>query len=97
MTRWGMPAFLRSPFPCSNPAFQCTCSLDSPLHHVVQGPKQQDGEQDADAAADPLMYGPKPDQLIPKAGAALGGDTPASGVYRPPKLNPVAMQDDPDK
>eukprot|EP00891_Asterochloris_glomerata_P005440 jgi/Astpho2/5440/Aster-07389 len=63
----------------------------------MQGPKQQDGEQDADAAADPLMYGPKPDQLISKAGAALGGDTPASGVYRPPKLNPVAMQDDPDK
>ena len=92
-----MPAHLQSPLPHSIPAFQCTCSLDSPLHPVVQEPQQQDGQQDADTAADPLMYGPKPDQLIPKAGAPVGGDAPPSGVYRPPKLNPVAMQDDPDK
>ena len=92
-----MPAPLQSPLPHSNPASHCTCSLGSRLHPVVQEPKQQDGEQDAGTAADPLMYGPKPDQLVPKAGAPVGGDGPASGVYRPPKLNPVAMQDDPDK
>ena len=77
--------------------FSGPAALDSRLHHVVQGPKQQDGEHEEGAAADPLMYGPKPDQLIPKAGAPVGGDGPASGVYRPPKLNPLAMQDDPDK
>ena len=49
----------------------------------------------ASAARDPLQYGPKPDQLIPK----LAQDTEAAEgqVYRPPKLNPVTMDDDPDK
>ena len=49
----------------------------------------------ASAAQDSLQYGPKPDQLIPK----LAQDTDATEgqVYRPPKLNPVTMDDDPDK
>jgi len=47
------------------------------------------------AASDPLRFGPKPDQLIPK----LAQDTQAAegGVYRPPKLNPISMDNDPDK
>ena len=47
------------------------------------------------ASADPLRFGPKPDQLIPK----LPQDSEAAegGVYRPPRLNPVSMDDDPDK
>ncbi|KAK9829724.1 hypothetical protein WJX72_007528 [[Myrmecia] bisecta] len=43
---------------------------------------------------DPLRYGPKPDALVPKTGGAAAAD--AGGVYRPPKLNPVAMED-PDR
>ena len=41
-------------------------------------------------------YGPKPDQLVTKLdlAAAAAGEPDASGkvgVYKPPKLNPVAM------
>ena len=56
--------------------------------------KEDNGATDT-AAADPLRFGPKPDQLIPK----LPQDTEAAegGVYRPPRLNPVSMDDDPDK
>ena len=58
--------------------------------------KEQEVTADGSAAAsDPLRFGPKPDQLIPK----LAQDTQATegGVYRPPKLNPVSMDNDPDK
>lgn len=58
--------------------------------------KDQEVAADGTAAGnDPLHFGPKPDQLIPK----LAQDTEAAegGVYRPPKLNPVSMDNDPDK
>ena len=45
--------------------------------------------------ADPLRFGPKPDQLIPKLPQA--SEAAEGGVYRPPRLNPVSMDDDPDK
>ncbi len=52
-----------------------------------------------------LRYGPKPDALLPKAGSAAAAAAAAAagndeqqedgggdlGVYRPPKINPVAM------
>ena len=46
-------------------------------------------------AQDPLHYGPKPDQLVPKL--AQDSEAAEGQVYRPPKLNPVSMDDDPDK
>lgn len=73
---------------------------------------------DADAAADPLSFGPRPDALMPRTGAAAAASAsagangaaggvagtglgPGDGVYRPPRLNPVAMagegEDDPDR
>lgn len=61
----------------------------------VSGKGDEQGQESAAAATDPLRFGPKPDQLIPK----LPQDSEAAegGVYRPPRLNPVSMDDDPDK
>lgn len=42
------------------------------------------------AEDDPLRYGPRPEELVPRVGAA--GASAGDGVYRPPKLNPAAMQ-----
>jgi hypothetical protein len=62
------------------------------------------------AAPDPLSFGPRPEALMPRdgamaaaadasAGAAGKGLGSGDGVYRPPRLNPVAMPDeaDPDR
>ena len=48
-----------------------------------------------DATADPLRFGPKPSELIPR----IAGDSEAAEgqEYRPPKLHPVSMEMDPDK
>ncbi|KAA6428544.1 MAG: hypothetical protein FRX49_01420 [Trebouxia sp. A1-2] len=61
----------------------------------ISGKDQEVAADGTAAASDPLRFGPKPDQLIPK----LAQDTQAAegGVYRPPKLNPVSMDNDPDK
>ena len=42
-----------------------------------------------------MRFGPKPSELIPR----VAGDSEAAEgqVYRPPKLNPVSMEMDPDK
>ncbi|DBA96237.1 TPA: hypothetical protein ACH3X3_002431 [Trebouxia sp. C0006] len=61
----------------------------------ISGKDQEVAADSTAAVSDPLRFGPKPDQLIPK----LAQDTQATegGVYRPPKLNPVSMDNDPDK
>lgn len=57
---------------------------------------QVPGEDAADGAAtttdDPLRYGPRPEELVPRTGAAADGAAASDGVYRPPKLNPAAME-----
>lgn len=50
----------------------------------------KDADDGDGAADDPLRYGPRPEELVPRAGSAAGAA--ADGVYRPPKLNPAAMQ-----
>lgn len=62
----------------------------------VSGKGDEQAPDSTAALADPLRFGPKPDQLIPKL---LPQDSEAAegGVYRPPRLNPVSMDDDPDK
>ncbi|KAK9904141.1 hypothetical protein WJX75_005357 [Coccomyxa subellipsoidea] len=57
--------------------------------------QSKDEGEDVGAEDDPLRYGPRPEELVPRVGAA--GASAGDGVYRPPKLNPAAMQDDPDK
>ena len=58
------------------------------LYLLRQASKEAD---DNDGAADdPLRYGPRPEELVPRAGSTAGAA--ADGVYRPPKLNPAAMQ-----
>jgi len=52
----------------------------------------RDTEQEDGAADDPLRYGPRPEDLVPRSGAAGAAAGGADGVYRPPKLNPAAMQ-----
>lgn len=61
----------------------------------ISGKGDEQRQESSAAAADPLRFGPNPDQLIPK----LPQDSEAAegGVYRPPRLNPVSMDDDPDK
>lgn len=47
---------------------------------------------------DPMAFAPNPDALMPAD--AQGEEAPvqgaAAGVYRPPRINPTAMEDDPD-
>ncbi len=50
----------------------------------------KDAGEDEGAEDDPLRYGPRPEDLVPRVGAA--GVAAGDGVYRPPKLNPAAMQ-----
>lgn len=56
---------------------------------------EKEGEE-REAGEDPLQFRPKPEALQlgdAEGDAEAGGD----GIYRPPRLNPVAMDDDPDK
>ena len=55
---------------------------------------------------DPRAFAPNPDALMPAHGAAVhsgdgegpsGTGAAANGVYRPPRINPTAMDDDPDR
>jgi hypothetical protein len=63
-------------------------------------------------AVDPLSFGPKPDQLLPKVsvpqddggvhgggggGGAGHGGGDGSGLYRPPRNLATSMEDDPDR
>jgi hypothetical protein len=51
-----------------------------------------------DEEIDPLQYRPNPEALVSKLDSrqqASEGD--GSLVYKPPKLNPVSMEEDPDK
>eukprot|EP00879_Flechtneria_rotunda_P011823 GHRR01012350.1.p1 GENE.GHRR01012350.1~~GHRR01012350.1.p1 ORF type:complete len:590 (+),score=268.47 GHRR01012350.1:166-1935(+) len=55
------------------------------------------GAEEDTAAEDALQYRPNPQRLITKAplvGDAAGLEPTSTGVYRPPKLNPVAMDED---
>lgn len=61
----------------------------------ISGKEDEQRQESSAAAADPLRFGPKPDQLIPKL--PQDSEAPEGGVYRPPRLNPVSMDDDPDK
>lgn len=83
------------------------------LAHTQEEDEQADGAAAGAAAAvaddddDMLRYRPNPDKLVPKidaattatAGGAAGRGEAAApvGVYKPPKLNPVSMSEDPDK
>lgn len=46
---------------------------------------------------DPLQFRPNPQALVPRVPANEARESNAGGVYRPPMLNPVAMEEDPDK
>lgn len=59
---------------------------------VLSWQPPKDAVQEDGAADDPLRYGPRPEDLVPRSGAAGAADGGADGVYRPPKLNPAAMQ-----
>ncbi len=67
---------------------------------VHAGPGAEgNGAADDDTAGvdDPLRYGPRPEDLVPRAGGGGGGGAggeggAGDGLYRPPKLNPVAME-----
>ena len=65
------------------------------MHCFPQKSGQEVLPDESAAVSDPLRFGPKPDQLIPKL--AQDGQGGEAGVYRPPKLNPVSMDNDPDK
>lgn len=64
-----------------------------------QQEQQGEGRNGAvDEDPDMLKYGPNPSRMLPKGAEDEGADNAeADGVYRPPKLNPVAMPDDPDQ
>jgi hypothetical protein len=47
---------------------------------------------DATTTDDPLQYGPRPEELVPRSGAVADGAGGEGGVYKPPKLNPAAME-----
>lgn len=50
-----------------------------------------------EAELDPLQFRPNPSALVSRLEAPKAGGEAVAGVYRPPKLNPVAMEDDPDR
>jgi U3 small nucleolar RNA-associated protein 3 len=62
----------------------------------TQDPEAAGGSGGAAAAADELAARPNPAALVAKAPlvAPADGEGGAGGVYRPPKLNPVAMEGD---
>ncbi len=51
-------------------------------------------EANGNAGEDFTQLGPRPENLMPRTGdkAAAAADGAADGIYRPPKLNPAAMQ-----
>eukprot|EP00884_Botryococcus_braunii_P018128 jgi/Botrbrau1/499/Bobra.110_2s0129.1 len=71
------------------------------LRAAGTGPRgEEDGEGAAGAgpqgmAEDPLQFRPKPEALQVGEGGAADGAA-GDGIYRPPRLNPVSMDDDPD-
>lgn len=50
-----------------------------------------------EAEMDPLNFRPNPEALVPKITANEGTNGDLGGIYKPPMLNPVSMEDDPDK
>ena len=62
-------------------------------HLLMQG--NMESLQEADL--DPLSFRPNPEALVSKINDANGAQDGSAGVYRPPMLNPVAMEEDPDK
>ncbi|CAK0782908.1 hypothetical protein CVIRNUC_006103 [Coccomyxa viridis] len=68
---------------------------------LVQAPGAGGAAAEADAAGEEaLQPGPRPENLMPRTGgvaAAADADGAGGGIYRPPKLNPAAMQEDPDR
>lgn len=50
-----------------------------------------------EADIDPLQFRPNPSALVSRLEAPREGGENATAVYRPPKLNPVAMEEDPDR
>ena len=76
-------------------AKQMAATVKQSVCMQVSGKGDDQAPDSTAALADPLRFGPKPDQLIPK----LPQDSEAAegGVYRPPRLNPVSMDNDPDK
>lgn len=60
------------------------------------GSKAKEEGEEGEAGADPLQFRPKPEALQ-LGDAEAGAEAGVDGIYRPPRLNPVAMDDDPDK
>lgn len=52
---------------------------------------------DDDTELDPLQFRPNPSALVSRLEAPKANGDAGNAVYRPPKLNPVAMEDDPDR
>ncbi len=50
-----------------------------------------------EAEIDPLQFRPNPSALVSRLEAPKDGEAGATAVYRPPRLNPVAMEEDPDR
>ena len=71
-----------------------------------QGDPGSGGAIPASGERDTLQYGPNPDALVAPArgssmratGEAMAAGTQASeGLYRPPRITPTTMEDDPDR
>lgn len=81
------------------------------MEKLLRAAQQIQGASADGASADPLSFGPKPDQLLPKVsvpttdgggGSGYGEGTgqgvgDGSGLYRPPRNMATAMDDDPDR
>ena len=50
-----------------------------------------------EADIDPLQFRPNPSALVSRIEAPKAGADAGPGVYKPPRLNPMAMEDDPDR
>ena len=50
-----------------------------------------------EADIDPLQFRPNPSALVSRVNVASGAGEGGNVVYRPPRLNPIAMEEDPDK
>ena len=61
---------------------------------MSQAPGSDGAEVANGDAEDPSQLGPRPENLMPRTGGVAGAaaEGGADGLYRPPKLNPVAMQ-----
>ena len=62
----------------------------------VQAPGAEDeaaADANGHAEEDTAQLGPRPENLMPRTGGvAAAADNAADDIYRPPKLNPAAMQ-----